>query len=290
MAVAEDLSTTTADGVSIAGEVAGALTGTPKGHAASEKAPIVLLHGLTATRRYVVMGSRTLERCGHRTIAYDARGHGHSGAAPSAGAYSYDLLAEDLRTVLDELDIERAVLAGASMGAQTALRFALEHPDRVLALGLITPAFDPDTHGGDDSYASWDRLARGLREGGVEGFVAAYNLESVPERFRDTVAKVLRQRLSSHDHPLAVADALHVVPRSRPFDGWGELRSVGVPTLVVGSRDEPDPGHPLAVAERYAVAIPGAGFVVEEPESSPIAWQGGQLSKLLAELSERSRQ
>ena len=42
---------------------------------------VVLLHGLTATRRYVVMGSRSLERSGHRVIAYDARGHGRSSPA-----------------------------------------------------------------------------------------------------------------------------------------------------------------------------------------------------------------
>ncbi len=47
--------------------------------------PIVLLHGLTATRRYVVMGSRTLEREGYRVIPYDARGHGHSTPAPAPG-------------------------------------------------------------------------------------------------------------------------------------------------------------------------------------------------------------
>lgn len=267
----------TPDGVRLSGEQAGAGT------------PIVLLHGLTSTRRYVVMGSRALERSGHRTIAYDARGHGHSGPAPTADAYNYRLLAADLRALLDRLRIERAVLAGASMGAHTSLRFALEHPDRVLALGLITPAFDPDTHGGEDSYASWDRLARGLREGGVEGFVAAYDLDAVPARFRETVAKVLRQRLSAHDRPLAVADALQAVPRSRPFERWEELRSVGVPTVVVASRDEADPSHPLAVGERYAAAIPHAKLVVEQPDSSPIAWQGGQLSKVLAELSESAQ-
>jgi pimeloyl-ACP methyl ester carboxylesterase len=249
--------------------------------------PIVLLHGLTATRRYVLMGSKVLERSGHRTISYDARGHGRSSPALTPEAYTYELLAEDLGAVLDRLEIERAVLAGASMGAQTALRFALEHPDRVLALGLITPAFDPDTHG-EDSYESWDRLAQGLREGGVEGFVAAYDLDSVPERFRETVAAVLRQRLASHDHPLAVADALQAVPRSRPFDSWDELRSVEIPTVVVASRDEADPTHPLAVGERYAATIPAAKLVVEDtgpPVRSPIAWQGGQLSKLLVELA-----
>jgi pimeloyl-ACP methyl ester carboxylesterase len=246
--------------------------------------PIVLLHGLTATRRYVVMGSRTLERSGHRVVAYDARGHGHSSPATAPGAYTYELLADDLRAVLDDLGIERAILAGASMGAQTALRFALDHPDRVLALGLITPAFDPDAATEPAAYAGWDKLARGLREGGVEGFVTAYDLDPIPAAWRDTVEKILRQRLALHDHPLAVADALEATPRSRPFEAWGGLQSVGVLTLVVASRDAADPTHPLAVAERYAAAIPGATLVVEQPGSSPIAWQGGRLSKVLAEL------
>src|SRR5881296_3013664 len=99
--------------------------------------PIVLLHGLTATRRYVVMGSRSLERGGHRVVAYDARGHGRSGPAPDPAAYGYDDLADDLLAVLDERGIDRAVLAGASMGAHTITRFALEHPDRVAAVVVI---------------------------------------------------------------------------------------------------------------------------------------------------------
>jgi pimeloyl-ACP methyl ester carboxylesterase len=280
MSVSEQLSVVGRDGVRLAAEQSG------------EGMPIVLLHGLTATRRYVVMGSKALERSGYRTIAYDARGHGHAGPAPAHDAYTYELLVEDLRAVLDTLAIERAVLAGASMGAQTALRFALDYPDRVLALGLITPAFDPDTHGQDDSYTSWDSLAQGLRDGGVEGFVAAYDLDPIPERWRDTVVKVLRQRLSSHDHPLAVADALEAVPRSKPFASWEELEPMALPTLVVASRDEADPTHPLKVAERYAAAIAGARLVVEDegpPARSPIAWQGGQLSKLLAELASSAR-
>ncbi len=252
--------------------------------------PIVLLHGLTATRRYVVMGSRVLERSGHRVIAYDARGHGHSSPAPSPEAYTYELLVEDLRAVLDELQIERAVIAGASMGAHTAIRLALSCPERVAGLGLITPAYDPDAPLTAGALAAWDRLARGLRDGGVEGFVEAYDLASIPLSWRETVEKVLRQRLSAHDHPLAVADALQSVPRSQPFNEWRELERIDVPTVIVGSRDGADPTHPLVTAERYAAAIPGARLVVEEPDSSPIAWQGGQLSNALADLGARTHQ
>jgi pimeloyl-ACP methyl ester carboxylesterase len=256
------------------------------GEQSGEGPAIVLLHGLTATRRYVVMGSRALERSGHRVVTYDARGHGRSSPSPSR-SYTYPDLAEDLERVLDGAGLERAVLAGASMGAHTAVRFALAHPERVQALGVITPAFDPEHPIGERELADWDALARGLREGGVEGFVAAYDLSGVPEEWRERIETVLRQRLGAHEHPRAVADALEAVPRSRPFERIEELRAIAVPTVVVGSRDEPDPGHPLAAAERYAAAIPGAKLIVEEessPPRSPIAWQGGQLSKLLGEL------
>ena len=274
---AAELSVATDDGVLLSGEQAG--TGPP----------IVLLHGLTATRRYVVMGSRLLERSGLGVIAYDARGHGHSTPAPAPSAYGYERLARDLLVVLDSVGIERAVLAGASMGAHTAVRFALDHPERVAALGLITPAFDPATQttgaDGRDAFADWDALARGLREGGVEGFLAAYDFSTVPDTWRATVETVVRQRLSSHEHPEAVADALEVVPRSQPFVSFDELARIQVPTTVVASRDEADPSHPLAMGERYEQAIPGAELIVEEPGRSPVAWQGGQLSKALLDLT-----
>lgn len=261
-----------ADGVQLAVEQAG------------EGPPVVLLHGLTATRRYVVMGSRLLERSGHRVISYDARGHGQSTPAPSPDVYGYDRLAADLEAVLDALEIERATLAGASMGAHTALRLALVKPARVAALALITPAYDPDAPPNIDD---WDALARGLRQGGIDGFLGAYDLQAIPERWRSTVAQVIRQRLRAHEHLQAVADALEAVPRSRPFESFADLRRIDAPALIVASRDEPDPGHPLAVAEEYARSIPGSRLLVEDagpPTRSPIAWQGGRLSRAIAEL------
>lgn len=241
--------------------------------------PVVLLHGLTATHRYVVMGSKSLQRAGHDVLAYDARGHGASDPAPSPEAYEYADLAADLLSVMDEAGMQRAVLAGASMGAHTAVRVALEHPERVAGLVIVTPAYDPEDWPGN--LARWDALSDGLSHGGVEGFVEAYGEEG-PEKWKATLQTVLRQRLGAHEHQDAVADALKVVPRSRPFASRDELRAISVPTVVVADRDEPDPGHPLRVGELYASLIPGAGLVVEDEGSSPIAWQGGQLSKVIA--------
>lgn len=263
------------DGTVLAGEEAG------------EGPPVVLVHGLTATRRYVVMGSRALERAGHRVVAYDARGHGAS-TPPASGDYGFDALAGDLLAVLDDRGVERAVLAGASMGAHTLLRVALDHPERVAGLVVITPAYVPEAITDPQRLAMWDRLAAGLREGGVEGFLAASDLSALPEKWRETVTRVMGQRLSYHEHPEAVADALEAVPRSRPFSDLQALTELAHPAVVVGSRDEADPTHPLATARLYADVLPGARLVVEDEGASPLAWRGGQLSRVIAELAARS--
>ena len=254
-------------------------TGGLDGEDAGEGVPVVLLHGLTATRRYVVMGSKNLERDGHRVVMYDARGHGKSSPGDE---YGYDQLAGDLLAVLDDREIDRAVLAGASMGAHTLIRFALDHPERAAGLVVATPAYEP---GGERDLERWDALAAGLRSGGVDGFLEAYGEPRVPEAFRDTVKTVLRQRLSAHEYPDAVADALEQVPRSAPFEAWEDLQALDLPVIVVASRDEADPEHPYATGERYAEAIPGAELRSEEPGKSPLAWQGGQLSRVIAEVA-----
>jgi pimeloyl-ACP methyl ester carboxylesterase len=66
------------------------------------------------------------------------------------------------------------------------------------------------------------------------------------------------------------------------------LERVDVPSAVVASADEPDPMHPQALAEAYAEAIPGARLITDEPGKSPIAWQGSQLSKVIASVAGES--
>src|ERR1700712_1488829 len=88
------------DGVTIAGETAG------------EGPDVVLLHGLTATRRYVVMGSKALPRAGYRVTTFDARGHGESSPAADRAGYEYRDMVDDLAAVLDHLGADRAALGG----------------------------------------------------------------------------------------------------------------------------------------------------------------------------------
>ena len=247
----------------------------------SSAPPLVLAHGLSATRRYVVHGSKLLQRSGYHVVSYDARGHGESDPAPQRTAYEYPDLVADLGRLLDDLALERVVVAGASMGAATALAFALAQPERVAALVQITPAHlglpQTDEHG----LARWDALADALTQDGPDGFLRVYGEPPVEPRFRSLVREAIRQRLERHVHPAAVADAIRVVVRSQAFDGVMALERVAAPTLVVASRDDLDPEHPYAVAELYREHIEGAELVAEEPGSSPLAWRGAALSRTI---------
>ncbi len=248
------------------------------GERAGEDGPaVVLLHGLTATRRVVVHGSKHLPRKGHRVVAYDARGHGSSDPAP-AGSYGYVNLADDADAVIgDAVGEGRPVLAGHSMGAHTIATLAARDPQRLAGVVLVGPAVMGEEPSGE-SLAGWDRLADGLERGGVEGFVEAYDHDLAPE-WRETLLRIARQRLGQHEHPQAVAVALREVPRSLPFDGLEALAALDVPALVVASHDVADPGHPYAVAEAWAESLPRATLISEGEGESPLAWQGGKLSR-----------
>ena len=259
------------DGVTIAGETAG------------EGPDVVLLHGLTATRRYVTMGSKALPRDAYRVTTFDARGHGESSPAGDPAEYEYRDMVSDLEAVLDHLGADRAAIGGSSMGAHATMAATLAWPERVAALVQITPAYEGRPRSDSSDLEAWDRLADGLDRDGVEGFIEAWN-PNVEERWLDTVLTVTRQRLERHRDLHAVANALRVVPRSLVFEGLEELETVSTPTLLVPSRDEADPSHPYAIAEHYARRLPNSRLIVEEEGSSPLAWQGARLSKAIAEF------
>jgi pimeloyl-ACP methyl ester carboxylesterase len=255
------------------------------GESAGDGPPIVLVHGLSATRRNVVQGSRALLRRGYRLIAYDARGHGSSSPGPS---YEYPQLVEDLAAVLSYLEIERAALVGSSMGAATTMAFALEQPERVAALVQITPAYTGYARTGDVDGDWWERMAAGLENGGIDAFVEVAQPENLPDKWRAIAREATRQRMERHRHPEAVAQALRQVPRSVAWKGLQPLEQLDLPVLIVASRDEVDRLHPLGVAEEYARRLPNAELVVEDKGSSPLAWQGARLSGVIAGFLERN--
>ena len=256
---------------------------TLRGETLGDGPSIVLLHGLSATRRNVVQGSSHLAKRGYRLIAYDARGHG---ASSGASSYTYPDLVEDLEAVLEHLRVERAALVGSSMGAATGMAFALEQPERVAALVQITPAYAGERRAGEDE-AGWERLASELEAGGVPAFVEEALPSRLPERWHEVTRTAIRQRMERHEDLASVSAALRQIPRSAAWQGLGRLEELDVPVLIVASRDEVDPMHPLSLAQEYARRLPSAELVVEDEGSSPLAWQGARLSRAIGDFLER---
>jgi 3-oxoadipate enol-lactonase len=255
---------------------------TIRGDRAGEGPAVVLCHGITATRGSVIHGSRRLERDGHTVIAFDARGHGESDPAPEDQGYGYPELVGDLEAlVANEVGESAFVLAGHSMGAHTAVSYALRHPGRVAGLIAIGPTYTGTVTA--ESLDYWDGLAAALEDGGVDGFVAYIGREQgVDPAWRDSVLRFTRERMLRHRHLDAIAVALREVPRSRPFEALDQLESLEPPALIVASHDASDPGHPYEIAVTYANRLPRGRLVSEAEGQSPLAWQGGRLSREIA--------
>ncbi len=101
--------------------------GDPKGE------PLLLLHGYTDTSRSWTQVAPYLLR--HRLLIPDQRGHGGSDAP--ACCYSTSAFADDARLFLDAMKVEKAAVAGHSLGSMVAMALAAEHPQRVTKMALI---------------------------------------------------------------------------------------------------------------------------------------------------------
>ena len=213
-----------------------------------EGPPIVFAHGLTGNRLGVLSQLGPLADR-HRVVAYDQRGHGASARVIDPDLYHADRMAEDMTAVLDALGIERAVVGGESMGAATAMLFALAHPERVRALLITAPAF------GDRPNPQRQRLkdmAAGIRDLGMDAFLAR-----VRSRFSGELgwpagaAEHVCGTFASHD-PASVAIALDTVADWLPIPDLTVLRRLGGPVHVLGWED--DLLHPFELAMRVADA------------------------------------
>jgi pimeloyl-ACP methyl ester carboxylesterase len=96
--------------------------------------PVLLLHGVPELWYSWRHQLPALAEAGYRAVAADTRGCGGSVAPPDVASYSMRHLVGDVIAVLDELDLESAVLVGHDWGAETAWQCARSHPDRVSAV------------------------------------------------------------------------------------------------------------------------------------------------------------
>lgn len=226
---------------------------------------VVLLHG--AGNSMMAWDAELCEAIAGRgrfVVRLDSRDAGRSGRSGAAGpSYSMDDTAADVVALLDALGLEAAVLAGVSLGGVTAQIVAVDHPERVSGLVLIST-----TPRGDDLPGPVEGLFAGEPEPPDWGDRAAavrYLVELERPyggtRFDEALMTRIAERTFEHADDLAAQ--LHnpfAVAEGRPLrDRLGEI---GAPTVVV--HGTADPMFPPAHGRALAAAIPGARLVEVE--------------------------
>ncbi len=211
--------------------------------------PVVYLHGLGGCRQYarIQWGEAGQDV---RLIVFDQRGHGQSSPARDEALYQPRLMGEDIAAVLDALEIPRAIVGGAAMGAAAALRFAQAHPERTLALLQTGPAFGDRPN---RNRAALQTFARLLEEQGIEGTIARTSAEwqalNMPEEATAEMAFLYRHY-----------DAASMIAAHRAVSNWrlplSPLRELSVPVFLLAWRG--DPQHDPAIAMRMKRLLPRA--------------------------------
>lgn len=197
--------------------------------------PVVLLHGgMSSSLDWFAVVPRLSRQ--HRTILIDLRGHGRSGMGKTR--FTYRLLAQDIRSVLDRLAVERSDIVGWSDGGNVAMLFALDYPNRIQRLITISANFNPSGLTDEAVALTADAPAAG------QSIVARllYELRSAtPARWGRLKAKVSRMW------------------KNYPQLQEEDLSAIRAPTLVViGSDDYVLQSH----AKKMVEAIPGSELLV----------------------------
>jgi abhydrolase domain-containing protein 6 len=202
---------------------------------AQDAEPLLFVHCWgVATDGFAAFFDRLAEH--YRVIAPDLPGFGRSRA--SGTPVSYEAYADVLAGVLDELGIERAHVAGLSMGGGIALTFAARHPRRVRTLVLMAPTGCPEV--------SLPRLACNRMLELAEQARRPAQLQGKGPVARSFAANLLR-------HPATLAATLRMVASRRILE---EAPRIAAPTLLLwGGRDRTIPAR---LAPRFLERLPGA--------------------------------
>jgi len=223
---------------------------------------LVLAHGFGGSARNFRPQARAFAQRVQTTL-YDARGHARSEAPSDVAAYTATALKDDFGRVALETGAASIVAGGLSLGAYTALLYALQEPSRVR--GLILAAFPSP---GAPPRRRWALgFADAIEQRGLEAAGAEYVWDEA-SRFDPKAAALIRQGFLEHN-PTALASILRQVLADLPEPGLlkQQLAALAIPTLVVvGSEDAESLAPCQALAELIPnaelVIVPGAGHVV----------------------------
>ena len=215
---------------------------------------VVLLHGQLMPRRMHQPLARALAASGSHVVTLDLLGHGRSDRPDDPRLYSMTAFGEQVVSLLDHLEIERAVVGGTSLGANTSLEVAMLAPERVAGLIVEMPVLDNALEAGILAYAPLLFVSRFLPLA-VTSVRAAAGL--VPRRLVPFWVGIGLDTVGQRPGPMAAA--IHGIFFGRIAPSSRSRSAIDVPAMVVGHPR--DPIHPAADAAMLAEEMPRATFV-----------------------------
>ena len=197
----------------------------------------------------------------HLTVRYDVRGFGRS-SFPQA-PYS-DV--EDLRAVMDHVGVERAALVGCSMGANIAISFVLEHPERVAALVPVAPGLSGFEWSDEKWEAVWTPIEEAIDAGDLERATDLQLAFLAPVGTDDEVGSRIRRIAHENTQNFRLdREGLAIRPDPLPMRRLGDLPARTLVVLGGADLDEfREMGEIVAtqVPNTRIIVIDGADHVV----------------------------
>src|SRR5258708_33705965 len=213
--------------------------------------PMVLLHGQLLSQTMHEALARSLAAQGQRVITLDLLGHGQSERPDDMSLYSMGQYAEQVLALLDELEIDKAVIAGTSLGANVALEFAALAPDRLQGRMTEMPVLEHGVVAAVMIFAPLLEIMV-LAKPVVRAVSAIWGL--VPRQRLPLFGRIVVEALAQdHDASASVLQGL-VYGRTAPPARL--RRTFARPALVIGHPR--DPLHPFSGADSLSRELPNA--------------------------------
>lgn len=221
-----------------------------------EGAPwLVLSHSLACSAR---MWDPQIEalKGSYRILAYDTRGHGGTEATP--GAYTLEMLADDLKALLDSLGVKAAHYCGLSMGGIIGQTFALKYPGILKTLILA----DTTSRNPPEALPVWQDRIRIAEEKGMAPLVQPTLDRWFTEAFRKTQPGLVAEigKLIASTPVAGYAGCCHAIPT---INVTARLKEIKAPILVM--HGDQDPATPPAMSREIHENAPGSKLVVLSP-------------------------
>jgi pimeloyl-ACP methyl ester carboxylesterase len=239
--------------------------------------PVLFVHEFAGDCRSWEPQVRRLSR-GRRCVAFNARGYPPSDVPEEGAMYSQERAREDVRAVLDHLEVPTADLVGHSMGAFAVLHFALQYPHRTRSLVLAGCGYGAEPNERTEFQALARSVAATFRDEGIERAAHKYALSPGRGQFKAKDPRgwaEFASRLAEHSATGSALTMLNVqAKRPSLWDLADALAGLDTPALIVtGDEDAPCLAPGIFLKRTLPAAglavIPRAGHTInsEEPDA-----------------------